>query len=207
MTNRPHQASRRRSSTKQAVDCSASTRNTKKPHVLEQLRYARAGTTTNEGWPRTEGGSRTSAGPLSARPCHGGTPHQPKDLDGTRHSGEVAPKQDGGTARRFRALQHFSATTLISNDAVPKDVHRALRHKTLQLTLESYIWWRPRHERHRRVLADADHPDSLEPTRRSGPELGLSILAVAAPQVRLVLVEPRGLEPLTPALQRRCSAS
>ncbi len=143
MTNRPHQASRRRSSTKQAVDCSASTRNTKKPHVLEQLRYAQAGTTTNEGWPRTEGGSRTSAGPLSARPCHGGTPHQPKDLDGTRHSGEVAPKQDGGTARRFRALQHFSATTLISNDAVPKDVHRALRHKTLQLTLEFYVRWRP----------------------------------------------------------------
>ena len=43
------------------------------------------------------------------------------------------PKEQGG----FHALRHFFATTLIANNAKPKDVQRALRHKTLQITLET----------------------------------------------------------------------
>jgi integrase len=70
------------------------------------------------------------------------------------------PKEHGG----FHALRHFFATTLISNNAEPKDVQRALRHKTLQITLETYVHWWPRRERRRgiigQVLADATEPDS-----------------------------------------------
>lgn len=53
------------------------------------------------------------------------------------------PKEHGG----FHALRHFFATTLIANNAKPKDVQRALRHKTLQITLETYVHWWPRQER------------------------------------------------------------
>jgi integrase len=52
----------------------------------------------------------------------------------------------------FHALRHFFATTLISNGADPKDVQRALRHKTLQITLETYVHWWPRRERRRGVV-------------------------------------------------------
>src|SRR4029453_16286448 len=69
------------------------------------------------------------------------------------------PKEHGG----FHALRHFFVTTLISNNAEPKDVQRALRHKTLQITLETYVHWWPRSERRRgvigQVIADVDRPD------------------------------------------------
>ncbi|WP_412738162.1 tyrosine-type recombinase/integrase [Krasilnikovia sp. MM14-A1259] len=58
------------------------------------------------------------------------------------------PKEHGG----FHALRHFFATTLISNHADPKDVQRALRHKALQITLETYVHWWPRRERRRGVV-------------------------------------------------------
>jgi integrase len=45
------------------------------------------------------------------------------------------PKEHGG----FHALRHFIATTLITNHAEAKEVQRALRHGTLQITLETYV--------------------------------------------------------------------
>jgi integrase len=47
------------------------------------------------------------------------------------------PKDHGG----FHALRHFFATTLITNHAEPQDVQRMLRHKTLRITLETYVHW------------------------------------------------------------------
>jgi integrase len=58
------------------------------------------------------------------------------------------PKEHGG----FHALRHFFATTLITNHAEPKDVQRLLRHKSLQLTLETYVHWWPRRERRRGLV-------------------------------------------------------
>lgn len=55
---------------------------------------------------------------------------------------------------RLHALRHFFATTLITNNAEPKDVQRALRHKSLQITLENYVHWWPRRERRRGVIGD-----------------------------------------------------
>jgi integrase len=58
------------------------------------------------------------------------------------------PKEHGG----FHALRHFFATTLITNNAEPKDIQRLLRHKSLQLTLETYVHWWPRRERRRGIV-------------------------------------------------------
>jgi integrase len=60
------------------------------------------------------------------------------------------PKKHGG----FHALRHFFATTLITNHADPKEVQRALRHSTLQITLETYVHFWPRRERRRGVVGD-----------------------------------------------------
>jgi integrase len=60
------------------------------------------------------------------------------------------PKEHGG----FHALRHFFATTLIANHADPKEVQRALRHSTLQITLETYVHFWPRRERRRGVVGD-----------------------------------------------------
>jgi hypothetical protein len=60
------------------------------------------------------------------------------------------PKEHGG----FHALRHFFATTLITNHADPKEVQRALRHSTLQITLETYVHFWPRRERRRGVVGD-----------------------------------------------------
>jgi integrase len=58
------------------------------------------------------------------------------------------PKEHGG----FHALRHFFATTLITNNVEPKEVQRALRHSSLQTTLETYVHWWPRRERQRGVV-------------------------------------------------------
>jgi integrase len=58
------------------------------------------------------------------------------------------PKEHGG----FHALRHFFATTLITNHAEPQEVQRLLRHKTLRITLETYVHWWPRRERRRGVV-------------------------------------------------------
>jgi len=53
------------------------------------------------------------------------------------------PKEHGG----FHALRHFFATTLITNHAEPQEVQRLLRHKTLRITLETYVHWWPKRDR------------------------------------------------------------
>ncbi|MFC3384894.1 tyrosine-type recombinase/integrase [Couchioplanes azureus] len=55
----------------------------------------------------------------------------------------------------FHALRHFFATTLITNHADPKEVQRALRHSTLQITLETYVHFWPRRERRGGIVGDA----------------------------------------------------
>jgi integrase len=108
----------------------------------------------------------------------------------------------------FHALRHFFATTLITNHAEPQEVQRLLRHKNAP-----------------------DHPGDVcplvaeagaapgcgrcDPARRC--EGARSMLSCArsvpddhgggkTPGQKGWMVEPRGLEPLTPALQRQCSA-
>ncbi|NJC68820.1 site-specific integrase [Planosporangium thailandense] len=61
------------------------------------------------------------------------------------------PKEHG----TFHALRHFFATTLITNDAEPQEVQRLLRHKTLRITLETYVHWWPKRERPRGVVGAA----------------------------------------------------
>jgi integrase len=57
------------------------------------------------------------------------------------------PKEHGGS----HALRHF-ATTLITNHAEPQDVQRLLRHKTLRITLDTYVHWWPKRDRARGVV-------------------------------------------------------
>lgn len=44
----------------------------------------------------------------------------------------------------FHALRHFFATVLITNGAEPQDIQRAMRHKTLAMTLETYVGYWPK---------------------------------------------------------------
>jgi len=55
----------------------------------------------------------------------------------------------------FHALRHFFATTLISQHVEPQEVQRALRHKTLTMTLETYVHWWPKRSRQRGVIGAA----------------------------------------------------
>ncbi len=52
----------------------------------------------------------------------------------------------------FHALRHFFATTLITNHVEPQEVQRLLRHKTLRITLETYVRWWPKRDRRRGVV-------------------------------------------------------
>ncbi|ROO52497.1 phage integrase family protein [Micromonospora sp. Llam0] len=61
------------------------------------------------------------------------------------------PKEHG----TFHALRHFFATTLITNHAEPQEVQRLLRHKTLRITLETYVHWWPKRERTRGLVGAA----------------------------------------------------
>ncbi|MBM2616867.1 tyrosine-type recombinase/integrase [Actinoplanes sp. LDG1-06] len=63
------------------------------------------------------------------------------------------PKHSG-----FHALRHYFATKLIAERVDPKDVQRALRHATLQLTLEVYVHFWPRAERRRGIVGEALKP-------------------------------------------------
>ncbi|MEV4278675.1 tyrosine-type recombinase/integrase [Actinoplanes xinjiangensis] len=54
----------------------------------------------------------------------------------------------------FHALRHFFATTLIVNHVDPKEVQRALRHSTLQITLETYVHFWPRRTRKKGVVGE-----------------------------------------------------
>lgn len=55
----------------------------------------------------------------------------------------------------FHSLRHFFATMLIAAGADPTEVQRALRHKLLRTTLETYVHWWPRKQRMRNVVSDA----------------------------------------------------
>ena len=55
----------------------------------------------------------------------------------------------------FHALRHFFATVLILNGAEPKDVQRALRHKSLALTLETYVGYWPKRVKARGIIGEA----------------------------------------------------
>ncbi|MGN9764072.1 tyrosine-type recombinase/integrase [Micromonospora sp. SD12] len=47
----------------------------------------------------------------------------------------------------MHALRHFFATTLITNHVEPQEVQRLLRHRTLRITLETYVHWLPKRDR------------------------------------------------------------
>ncbi|MEV0131303.1 tyrosine-type recombinase/integrase [Dactylosporangium sp. NPDC050688] len=61
------------------------------------------------------------------------------------------PEQHG----TFHALRHFFATVLISQHVEPQAVQRALRHKTLTITLETYVHWWPRRSQQRGIVGAA----------------------------------------------------
>jgi integrase len=52
----------------------------------------------------------------------------------------------------FHALRHFYATTLITNHAEPQEVQWLLRHKTLRITLETYVGFWPKRDRQRSTV-------------------------------------------------------
>jgi integrase len=52
----------------------------------------------------------------------------------------------------FHSLRHFFATALITANADPTDVQRALRHSTLRVTLETYVHWWPKKDRRRNIV-------------------------------------------------------
>ncbi|MEV0568006.1 site-specific integrase [Dactylosporangium sp. NPDC050588] len=55
----------------------------------------------------------------------------------------------------FHALRHFFATVLITNGAEPQDVQRAMRHKTLAMTLETYVGYWPKRAKARGLVGQA----------------------------------------------------
>ncbi|WP_433054214.1 tyrosine-type recombinase/integrase [Dactylosporangium sp. CS-033363] len=55
----------------------------------------------------------------------------------------------------FHALRHFFATVLITNGAEPQEVQRALRHKSLSLTLGTYVGFWPKRIKARGIFGEA----------------------------------------------------
>jgi integrase len=55
----------------------------------------------------------------------------------------------------FHALRHFFATVLITNGAEPQDVQRAMRDKTLAMTLETYVGFWPKRVKARGLVGEA----------------------------------------------------
>ena len=55
----------------------------------------------------------------------------------------------------FHSLRHYFATALISANADPTDVQKALRHSSLRITLETYVHWWPKKDRRRNVVGSA----------------------------------------------------
>ncbi|UAB96696.1 tyrosine-type recombinase/integrase [Dactylosporangium vinaceum] len=78
----------------------------------------------------------------------------------TRHGNPITDRiwwrerasRAGHRARRLHPLRHFLATTLISQHVEPQEVQRALRHKTLTMTLGTYVHWRPKRSRQRGLI-------------------------------------------------------
>jgi integrase len=110
------------------------------PPVAVEISTARAGS-------RSAAGCRCCSPPCTAirSPIAPGRPSG--SSSGPRPAWPDDPKQGG-----FHALRHFFATTLITNHVDPKDVQRALRHATLQTTLEIYVHFWPRRGRRRGIV-------------------------------------------------------
>ena len=66
----------------------------------------------------------------------------------------------------FHALRHWYATTLITSGAEPKEVQWLMRHKTLRITLETYVRWWPRRDRKRGIVGGV--LAGLDPAGRPG---------------------------------------
>jgi integrase len=102
--------------------------------------------------------------------------------EGSRFGAAAGPPGGFPPRRRrhgtFHALRHFFATTLITNHAEPQDVQRLLRHKTLRITLETYVHWWPRRERRRGLVGDVLRAASQ---RTNGRELTCKIKASLCP--------------------------
>jgi integrase len=52
----------------------------------------------------------------------------------------------------FQSLRHYFATALITANADPRDVQKAIRHSSLRITLETYVHWWPKKERRRNII-------------------------------------------------------
>lgn len=52
----------------------------------------------------------------------------------------------------FHAIRQFFATSLITDRAEPQEVQHFLRHKTLRITLETYVHWWPKRERRQGIM-------------------------------------------------------
>ncbi|WP_280838881.1 tyrosine-type recombinase/integrase [Micromonospora sp. A200] len=70
------------------------------------------------------------------------------------HGGFYLSEPKAGSSGTVHALRHFFATTLITNHAEPQEVQRMLRHKTLRITLETYVHWWPKRDRPRGIVGN-----------------------------------------------------
>ena len=127
---------------------------------------------------------------------------------------DVAARAIGEPGLTPRELRHTAASLAIKSGANVKAVQRMLGHATAAMTLDRYA-----------DLFDDDLDevaDRLDALRASSRGRVAALLRTEPaqrhpwdsarteePQVRVSVegVETRGIEPLTPALQRRCSAN
>ncbi len=99
-------------------------------------------------------------------------------------------------------LRHAFATFLLDQGEEWRTVMELLGHSTIRLTADTYGHVLP--ARARQAASAIDRALGEGSVGALGCTNGCTS---ALAQEVFVLVEPRGLEPLTPALQRRCSAS
>jgi hypothetical protein len=124
--------------------------------------------------------------------------------------GDEAARAIGEPGLTPHELQHTAASLAIKAGADVKAVQRMLGHASAAMTLDRYA-----------DLDDDDLDDMADRCTRCG-QLRADFLRTGAPQEwsadtgpgektagqrPVVAVETRGIEPLTPALQRRCSAN
>ena len=102
-------------------------------HIEQARQWSWRCSTPRRGAARTDGAAAVHN--ASRQPDHG------SDLVAgvvqTARKGRLA----GHRGRSFHALRHFFATTQISQHVEPQEVQRALRHKTLTMTLETFVHW------------------------------------------------------------------
>jgi integrase len=102
---------------------------------------------------------------------------------------------------RLHDLRHACATFLLAQGVEPRTVMEVMGHSSSRLTMDLYG-----HVLGDRLHAAADAMDrAMTPKEESSP-LATSLATGPLSEVGIP-VETRGIEPLTPALQRRCSAN